>query len=66
MNTKKIKCFKTKKYLYDWGTIYDPETEEKLNIKANTVFCKTSWVWILTYQESKESQIEAVRFLFVD
>lgn len=58
--------FTTKKYLYDWGCIYNPETGEKLNIITDQVFCKTSWVWILTYQESEESIPKAIRFLFVD
>lgn len=58
--------FKTKKYLYSWGSIYNPETDEKMKFKVNTIFPKISWVWITTYQESEEEIPVAIRYLFVD
>ena len=61
-----IKKFKTKKYVYDWGTIYDPITEEKMQFKSKGVFCKTSWAWITTYQQNEESIPEVIRIIFVD
>lgn len=58
--------FKTKKYLYSWGSIYNPETGEKLNIRVKCAYGKISWVWITTYQESEEEIPVAIRYLFVD
>lgn len=64
MDTRKK--FKTKKYLYSWGAIYDPKTEEKLNLKADRVYCKTSEAWIMTYQKSEEDVPKVIRIVFVD
>ena len=60
------KKFKTKKYLYSWGEIYDPETGEKLNFKADRVYCKISEAWIMTYQKSEEDMPKVIRIVFVD
>ena len=60
------KKFKTKKYLYSWGEIYDPETGEKLNFKADRVYCKISEAWIMTYQKSEEDIPKVIRMVFVD
>lgn len=64
MNTREK--FKTKKCLYRWGAVYDPETDEKLNFKADRVYCKTSWAWIMTYQKSEEDIPKIVRIVFID
>lgn len=53
MDTRKK--FRTKKCLYSWGAIYDPKTGEKLNLKADRVYCKTSEAWIMTYQSQKKT-----------
>ena len=60
------KKFKTKKYLYSWGEIYDPETGEKLNFKADRVYCKISEACIMTYQNSEEDIPKVIRIVFVD
>lgn len=60
------KRFKTKKYVYHWGTIYDPETEEKLYFETDSVYGRTDWAWIMTYQKSEESIPKIIRILFVD
>lgn len=60
------KKFKTIKCLYNWGIIYDPKTNEKLNFNAKRVYCVTSWAWIMTYQKSKEDIPEIIRIVFVD
>lgn len=60
------KKFKTIKCLYSWGAIYDPKTGEKLNLKADRVYCKTSEAWIMTYQKSEEDIPKVIRIVFVD
>ena len=60
------KKFRTKKCLYSWGAIYNPETGEKLNFNAKSVYCKTSEAWIMTYQKSKEDTPKVIRIVFVD
>ena len=42
------------------------ETDEKLNFKADRVYCKTSWAWIMTYQKSEEDIPKIVRIVFID
>ena len=64
MDTRKK--FVTRKLLYSYGAFYDPETDEKLNIIANTVYPKISWVYVLIYQKSPEYIPMAIRFVFVD
>lgn len=60
------KKFKAKRYLYSWGKVYDPRTGDELKFSTDKVFCKTSWVWILTYQKTNEDIPKAIRFVFVD
>lgn len=58
--------FKTKKYLYCWGKIYEPKTGIKVEFNANTVYCKTAEAWILTYQKTTEDIPRIIRIVFVE
>lgn len=60
------KRFKTKKYWYSWGNIYDLKTEEKMKFITSSAYCRADLVWITTYQESKDSLPKVIRYLFVD
>lgn len=60
------KKFKTIKCLYNWGTIYNLETDEKLNFKTKRVYCIASWAWVMTYQKSEKDIPEIIRIVFVD
>ena len=64
MDTRKK--FRTKKSQYSWGIIYDPKTGEKVNFKADRVYCKTSEAWVMTYQKSEEDIPKVIRIVFVD
>ena len=64
MDTRKK--FRTKKCLYSWGAIYDTKNGEKLNLKADRVYCKASEEWIMTYQKSEEDIPKVIRIVFVD
>lgn len=64
MNTRQK--FKTKKLLYSWGSIYDPETGEKLNYASDMAYGKISWAYIMTYQKSEEDIPKVIRIVFVD
>lgn len=58
--------FITRKLLYSYGTFYDPETDEKLDIIANAAYPRISWVYALIYQKSPEFKPIVIRFVFVD
>lgn len=64
MSTRKK--FVTRKLLYSYGAFYDPETDERLDIGANTVYPRISWIYVLIYQKSPECKPMAIRFVFVD
>jgi len=64
MSTRKK--FVTRKLLYSYGTFYDPETDEKLDIISNSVYLRISWVYALIYQKSPECKPIAIRLVFVD
>lgn len=58
--------FRTKKYLYSYGSVYDPDTGKKLEFIADKVYCRIAEAWVLTYQKSNEDIPKIIRIVFVD
>ena len=58
--------FRTKKYLYSWGSVYDPDTGKRLEFTADKVYCRIAEAWVLTYQKSNEDIPKIIRIVFVD